>query len=81
MNKDQISPQEVVLDPSNKNWTTPRSYGVWELPNSAGGKKFRYGNNPIREKELSREFGSVKLIALYLTRGNAIKHTKQLNNG
>ena len=79
MNKEQISPQDIKLDPTNKNWTSPRSYGVWELPNSANGKRFRHGNNPIREKELSREFDLVKLIALYLVRENAVKHANQLN--
>ena len=79
MNNDQISPFQVKIDSQNSNWTTPRSYGVWELPAGSNGKKFRFGNNPVREKELNVEFGSTKLVALYLSRISALEHAKRLN--
>ena len=80
MNNDQISPSDVKIHPNNKNLTMPRSYGVWELSSSSKGKKYRFGNNPIREIELLREFGSAKLIALYLNRDNAVQRANELNN-
>jgi len=80
MDKEQISPSILKSDPNNKNWTIPRSYGVWELPSGAIGKKYRYGNNPIREKELTNEFGLVKLIALYINRTTASEYASRLND-
>ena len=41
--------------------------------------KYRYGNNPIRGQELEREFGRVKLLALFADRGGAKQHADKLN--
>lgn len=52
--------------------TIPRSYGVYALPESAKAtKRFRYGNHPIRGYELTREFGTCRLEALFRERSLA----------
>ena len=80
MNSDEVTPDKLKAHPNNKNWTTPRSFGVWELPDKSSGKKYRFGNNPVRETELVTEFGSAKLLALYLSRESAREHANKLNN-
>jgi len=79
MREYQIEPSQLRPHPSNNNWTQPKSYGVWELPHGASGKKYRYGNNPIRGIELENEFGRVSLIALYTNRDAAKAHSDELN--
>ena len=75
----ELSLSDLRKDPSNPNWTIPRSYGVWEIGNSGSSKKYRYGNHPIRGAELSAEFSSVKLVALYSTQAEAKQHADELN--
>ena len=75
----QIHPESVRNDPNNPGLTTPRTYGVWELPEGANGKTFRFGNNPVRGDELKRECGKAKLVALYPSRDKAIEHAHDLN--
>ena len=77
----QIDETELQPYPGNPNWTNPRSYGVWELPPVPTGRKYRYGNNPIRGIELTRKFGNVQCIALYSNRDAARDHAKKLNDG
>ena len=79
MKRNQITPSDVKSDPSNPNWTIPRSYGVWRLPSMSTGKQYRYGNYPVRERELINEFGTADLITLYLNRNDAFEHTNRLN--
>jgi len=79
MKHDQITPSDVQNDPTNPNWTTPRSYGVWKLSPADTGKQYRYGNYPVRERELINEFGSADFIALYLNKSSAIEHVNSLN--
>jgi hypothetical protein len=81
MIKHQIDEIELEPYPGNQNWTNPRSYGVWKLPLVSTGRKYRYGNNPIRGIELTREFGNVQRIALYSNRDAARDHAKKLNDG
>ncbi len=46
--------------------TSPRSYGVYELPPTAKDtRRYRFGNHPIRQEELIREFGNCKLAYLF----------------
>ena len=59
-----IDPASVRPDPNNPNWTIPRSWGVYEVANYAA-SQFRFGNHPVRERELRREFSRVTLLALY----------------
>lgn len=81
MHPEQVSPSQLRPHPQNPNWTMPRSWGVWELPQRATGKRYRFGNNPVREKELTAEFGKVTLVALYTDRLAAMSHAAQLNHG
>ena len=65
-----ISPQAVHADGL---LTSPRSFGVYQLPHSAKNTRlFRFGNHPVRQRELEREFGSCKLIYLFLSRTDAV---------
>lgn len=60
--------------------TSPRSFGVYELPASVtGSRRFRYGNHPVRMHELQREFGSCTLRHLFLRREDAGSMSAQLN--
>lgn len=79
MASQQVSKSELRAHPSNPNWTMPKSWGVWELPAEALGKRFRYGNFPVRGIELEREFGQVKRLALYTSRVAAKTHALELN--
>ena len=64
-----VSPRSVRL---SGNLTVPRTYGVYRLPHGSGDTRcYRYGNHPIRMKELEREFGSCKLEHLFLARSDA----------
>jgi len=79
MKDHRISLSSTRPDPNNPNWTTPRTYGVWELPAGSTGHRYRYGNNPVRKHELEREHGGGKLIELYLLRDAAKSHARKLN--
>ena len=64
----------------NGNLTQPRSYGVYQLPRSSEGTStFRFGNHPIRQIELEREYGSCRLIILFLDRQDAVELAARLN--
>lgn len=80
MSSNKISPSDVRPDSNNPNWTKPRSYGVWKLPPATGSKRHRYGNYPVRGKELIHEYGEAKLIALFTSRYSAITHANDLNS-
>lgn len=52
--------------------TIPRSWGVYELPSRHGSsRRIRFGNHPVRMRELEEEFGSCALQYLFLTRDDA----------
>ena len=72
-----ISPREVRPD----GWlTVPRSFGLYELSRSASGtRRFRFGNHPVRMRELEREFGSCELVHLFLQRKDALDLARLLN--
>ena len=57
-----ISENSICVDPKNKNYTIPRTFGVYELPLATNIRKHRFGNHPIRETELIREFENVKRV-------------------
>lgn len=64
-----ISPSSVR---PNGRLTSPRSYGVYRIPTSADStSSFRFGNYPVRQRELEREFGSCKLEYLFAERTDA----------
>jgi len=74
-----ILPASVRPDTNNPGLTVPRTFGVWELPANTGSKRYRYGNNPVRESELTREYGAAKRIALYTDRDAAKSHASEMN--
>ena len=74
-----ISPKAVHADGL---LTSPRSFGVYQLPQTAKNTRlFRFGNYPVRQHELEREreFGSCKLIYLFLSRTDAVAMTSARN--
>ena len=65
-------------------YTRPRSWGVYEISPPDSGRatrRFRFGNHPIRERELSAEFGGVRVIAVYTSRTLAESLASLLNAG
>lgn len=76
-----ISRASVRPDPTNPGLTIPRTFGVWELLGRTGSKRYRYGNNPIRETELAREHAlkQVQRLELYSDRAAAKRHADELN--
>ena len=72
-----ISPSEVRVDGQ---LTSPRSYGIYQLPRSVSGTRlFRLGNHPVRLYELEREFGACKLVHLFRQRSHAVAAAEILN--
>jgi len=74
-----ISETAVRIDTENKNYTIPRSYGIYEISLVTNARRFRFGNHPIREIELIREFENIKRIGLFLDREDAKALTDFLN--
>ena len=75
-----ISEHSFQINPKNKNYTIPKTFGVYEIDTSANVKKFRYGNHPVREIELLREFGNVKKRGIFLNRDEAKALSDYLNS-
>jgi hypothetical protein len=69
----------IRIDSKNKNYTIPRSFGVYEIQSVINTKRFRFGNHPVRENELIREFETIKRIGLFLDRADAKALTNFLN--
>lgn len=64
-----ISPLSVEPD---DRLTLPRSYGVYRIPSSASStRSIRFGNHPVRQRELEREFGACELVYLFTKREDA----------
>ena len=64
-----IKPADVVVD---GRYTIPRSYGVYQLPyGSSSPTRFHYGNHPVRNQELERDFGSCTLTFLFESKDDA----------
>ena len=74
-----ILPADTEADPDKSGLTIPRSFGVWQLPAKTTGKRYRFGNYPIRGKELGRDFGKATLVKLYTSRPAAKAHADKLN--
>ena len=75
----EISPNRTKPDPNNPGKTIPRTYGVWDIGPSSSGRRYRFGNNPVRGTELTRECGQAELVALYGNRAAAKSHADSLN--
>lgn len=74
-----ISENSVSPDSNNKNYTSPRTYGVYEVKTN-NTKKYRFGNHPVRENELFREFGKVERLGIFLNRDDAKELSDLLNS-
>lgn len=74
-----ISPSSVIADGP---LTRPRTWGVYQIdpPHGKPAQRFRRGNHPIRQRELTAEFGKpAQLIALFRTETLAIELARLLN--
>lgn len=64
------------------NYTVPRSYGVYKIKASGNvGRRFRFGNHPVRMNEIEREYGVCSVEALFADREDAKALTALLNRG
>lgn len=72
-----VSPDSVQ---PNSQLTVPRSYGMYEMTGDVDSiRRFRYGNNPIRMRELEAEFTNCALKFLFLTRETTVAAAFILN--
>ena len=72
-----VSPQRLRRDGI---YTSPRSFGVYRLTGSGNvGKRYRIGNHPVRERELTRDFGECEVLAVFLDRDDAERLARYLN--
>ncbi|OTG81639.1 hypothetical protein [Acinetobacter sp. ANC 4648] len=65
-------------------YTLPKTYGVYQLPLSiTNTKRYRFGNHPIRLKELIAEFGSCEhyQVSLFLDREDAKNLARLMTQG
>ena len=61
-------------------YTVPRSWGVYQLHAEPGrSQRFRYGNHPVRQLELEREFGRVACVGLFTSRPLAVELAQLYN--
>lgn len=73
-----ISPSSVQVV---GRYTIPKSYGVYRLKGSSSiSRRVRFGNHPVREEELAREYDTTEIVALFLEREHA-KELASLLNG
>jgi len=69
-----VDPKHYPIGPDNPQRTKPRTWGTYSIPDEfvyGRKKKYRCGNYPVRMKELERDYGSVKLEALFENRDDA----------
>ena len=60
--------------------TNPRSYGVYRLPADCGAtRRYRFGNHPVRMRELENQFESCTIEYLFLSRADAMAIAVALN--
>lgn len=79
INSRQLSPDGI--------YTSPRSHSVYRLVSTRDvGKKYRYGNHPIRLRELVREvhehdpFGRCEIVGIFLRKEEARSLAQLLNS-
>lgn len=73
-----VSPNRLKIEGS---YTAPRSFGVYRLTGRGNlGKKYRFGNHPVRMYELIRDFGECEIEALFLKRSEAELLARLLNS-
>lgn len=64
-------------------YTHPASWGVYRIapPKPTATRRYRFGNHPVRQLELQRDFGSVTVIAHFTARARAEELAALLNAG
>ena len=75
----EISPNRTRPDPNNPGKTIPKTFGVWDIGAESTGRRYRYGNNPVRANELARDYGQARLIGLFTNRAAAKSMADSLN--
>ena len=54
--------------------TAPRTYGVYQLNGQAkSGRTFRFGNHPVRQTELTNQYGRTDVVAVFFIRRDAVE--------
>jgi hypothetical protein len=77
MSQARLNPSSVKSD---GRYTSPKTWGVYEVRRLLKGKRFRFGNHPVRQRELIQEYGVIDLVGwLYRTRDDAKEATDCLN--
>jgi hypothetical protein len=81
-----VSQTRKSIDPlpvkSDGRYTSPRTWGVYKVERLLEGKRFHFGNHPIRQQELIRQYGEAQLVGgLYEERINAKEAAFLLNGG
>ena len=77
-----VDPDTLRPDPNDARYSVPHTWGVYEIDAAKcgpAGKRFRKGNHPVRLHELQREFGAVKVAAVFSEEHPAVKLTELLN--
>jgi len=79
-----MSQARKSIDPSSVRsdgrYTIPRTWGVYQVERLLEGKRFRFGNHPVRQQELIRQYGEAKLVGgLYEARIDAEEAANLLN--
>jgi hypothetical protein len=76
-----VSPRSVVAVGRK---TNPPTFGVYCVETFASGRRslqYRVGNHPVRQAELTREFGAAGLLALFESRADAEEYKYLLATG
>ncbi len=72
------------IDPSlvksDGRYTRPKTWGVYQVESLSKGRGFCFGNHPVRQQELVRQYGEAQLVGLYEARIDA-KEVAYLLNG
>ena len=77
LKRNAVSPNHLTVV---GNYTSPRSFGVYRITAASDvGKRFRFGNHPVRMHELDRDFGGCEIEALFLERSDAESMARLLN--
>lgn len=78
----QRAVDQSILATEKGKLTVPRGWGVYELATAPGvGRRFRFGNHPVRYDELVREFGKVSVLGIFTSRADADALQKLKNAG
>lgn len=78
LKKNAVSPNHLTV---TGNYTSPRSFGVHRLTATSDvGKRFRFGNHPVRMHELVRDYGGCEIEAIFLERSDAELMARLLNS-